>query len=135
MSQYVGSDVSLKEVSVRVVDGDGDVLNRASVPTELNAIAEYLAQNARCAARVVRESGIPATWLTRELASRDIPITCIDARMAHKALSARLNKSDEADAEGLARLARTGWFTKVHIRSEASDRVRTLVDTARISIG
>jgi hypothetical protein len=24
-------------------------------------------------------------------------------------------------------LARTGWFTKVHIRSEASDRVRALV--------
>lgn len=56
-----------------------------------------------------------------------MPITCIDARMAHKALSARLNKSDKADAEGLAQLARTGWFTKVHIRSEASDRVRTLV--------
>jgi transposase len=127
MSHYVGLDVSLKEVSICVVDGDGEVLNRASVPTEPDTIAEYLAQNARHAERVVHESGILATWLTRELEARGIPITCIDARMAHRALSARLNKSDKADAEGLAQLARTGWFTKVHIRSEASDRVRTLV--------
>ncbi len=31
------------------------------------------------------------------------------------------------DAEGLAQLARTGWFTQVHIRSEASERVRVLI--------
>ncbi|SIS59156.1 hypothetical protein SAMN05421772_101686, partial [Paracoccus saliphilus] len=31
-----------------------------------------------------------ATWLTRELEKRGVPIICIDARMAHKALSARL---------------------------------------------
>jgi len=127
MSHYVGLDVSLKEVSICVVDADGKVLNRASVPTEPDAIADYLAQEAPNAERVVHESGILATWLTRELERRDVPIICIDARMAHKALSARLNKSDKADAEGLAQLARTGWFTKVHIRSEASDRMRALV--------
>ena len=31
------------------------------------------------------------------------------ARLAHKALSAKLNRSDKADAEGLMQLARTGW--------------------------
>lgn len=45
-----------------------------------------------------------------------LPTTCIEARKAHKSLSARLNKSDAA--EGLAQLARTNWFTPVHIRSE-----------------
>lgn len=127
MSQYVGLDVSLKEVSVCVVDAYGAVLHRASVPTEPDTIAEYISQKAPNVGRVVHESGILATWLTRELARRAVPITCIDARMAHKALSARLNKSDKADAEGLAQLARTGWFTEVHIRSEGSDRVRALV--------
>lgn len=102
-------------------------MNRASVSTEPDTIAKYIAQNAPSAESVVHKSGILATWLTRELESRGVPITCIDARMAHEALSARLNKSDKADAEGLAQLARIGWFTKVHIRSEASDRVRTLV--------
>ncbi|WCR03760.1 IS110 family transposase [Paracoccus saliphilus] len=47
----------------------------------------------------------------------------------HEAFPPRdgINKSDKADAEGLAQLSRTGWFTKVHVRSEASDRVRALV--------
>ncbi|WP_322866990.1 hypothetical protein U5922_012880 [Aquicoccus sp. G2-2] len=44
MSHYVGLDVSVKEVSIFVVDADGEVLNRASVPTEPGAIADYLAQ-------------------------------------------------------------------------------------------
>ena len=56
-----------------------------------------------------------------------LPVTCIDARRAHKALSAKLNKSDRADSEGLANLARTGWFTAVHVRSETADRLRTLI--------
>jgi hypothetical protein len=41
-------------------------------------------------------------WLQRGLAHLGLPATCIDARKAHKSLSARLNKSDAADAEGLA---------------------------------
>jgi len=127
MSQYVGLDVSLKEVSICVVDADGAVVLRATLPTEPDEVAGFIAENAPRAERVVHESGILATWLTRELEKRGVPIICIDARMAHKALSARLNKSDKADAEGLAQLARTGWFTQVHIRSEASDRVRALV--------
>jgi len=61
------------------------------------------------------------------MAHLGLPATCIDARKAHKSLSARLNKSDAADAEGLAQLARTGWFTPVHIRSEGADRMRCLV--------
>jgi len=38
-----------------------------------------------------------------------------------------MNKSDKADAEGHAQIAQMNWFTPVHIRSEESDRLRTLV--------
>ena len=127
MSKYVGLDVSLKEVSVCVVDDEGTVLCRATVPTDPNRIAAFILAEAPDAERVVHESGLLSTWLNRELEKRRVPVVCIDARMAHKVLSARLNKSDKADAEGLAQLARTGWFTEVHVRSEASDRVRALV--------
>ena len=34
--------------------------------------------------------------------------------------------ADRADAEGLAHLARTGWYREVHVKSAASDRLRTL---------
>ncbi len=39
----------------------------------------------------------------------------------------RLNKSDAADAEGLAQLARTGWYREVHVKSLGSDRLRALL--------
>ncbi len=75
----------------------------------------------------MHESGPLSVWLTRELAAHGAPVVCIDARAAHKALSARMNKSDRADAEALAQLARTGWYREVHIKSEASDRLRLLL--------
>ena len=54
-------------------------------------------------------------------------MVCIDARAAHKVLSARMNKSDKSDAVGLAQLARTGWYGEVHIKSEASDQLRLML--------
>ncbi len=75
----------------------------------------------------MHESGPLSIWLTRELAARGAPVVWIDARAAHKALSARMNKSDRAAAAGLAQLARTGWYREVHIKSEASDRLRLLL--------
>ncbi len=125
MSHYVGLDVSLKEVSLCIVARDGAVVARATLLTEPDVIAEYLAQAAANAERVVHESGLLATWRTRAPERPDMFVTCIDARMDQKSLSARLNKSNKAEAEGLAQSAQTGWFTKVRIRSEASDRVRT----------
>ncbi len=77
--------------------------------------------------RIVHESGPLSIWLQRGLARLELPATCVDAREAHKSLSARPNKSYSADAEGLAQLARTGWFTPVYIRSEEADRLRNLV--------
>lgn len=127
MKQYAGLDVSLKEVSICVVDEDGAVLARGVVPTDPDAISAFFAEKGISAERIVHESGQLSIWLQRELDKLGLPVICIDARIAHKALSARLNKSDRADAEGLAQLARTGWFTPVHVRSENADRLRTLI--------
>jgi len=129
MSHYVGLDVSVKSVSICVLDAGGAVLARGETTSDPDEIAAFIAERAPGPERVVHESGILAIWLTRELEKRGLPIICIDARLAHKALSGRINKSDPGDAEGLAHLARTGWFTPVHIRSEASERVRVLIGT------
>ena len=77
--------------------------------------------------KIVHESGPLSIWLTRELVKRGAPVVCIDARAAHKVLSARMNKSDKSDAAGLAQLARTGWYGAVHIKSEASDQLRLML--------
>jgi len=127
MAYYVGLDVSVKDTSICIMDAQGVVAARSDVSTDPDLIASFISKHASEVERVVHESGILAIWLTRELEKRGVPIICIDARLAHKALSGRINKSDQGDAEGLAQLARTGWFTQVHIRSEASERVRVLI--------
>lgn len=129
MSYYVGLDVSVKSVSICVVDFEGNVLARGETTSDPDQISAFIQDHAPDPERVVHESGILAIWLTRELEKRGLPIICIDARLAHKALSGRINKTDPGDAEGLAHLARTGWFTPVHIRSGASERVRVLIGT------
>ena len=127
MEHYAGLDVSLKEISVCVVDKDGKTVARGACPADPEGVAGWLRVRSLTPHRIVHESGMLSIWLQRGLARLGLPATCIDARKAHKALSARLNKSDAADAEGLAQLARTGWFTPVHIRSEDADRLRSLV--------
>ena len=127
MEHYAGLDVSLKEISVCVVDKDGKTVARGACPADPEGVAGWLRVRSLTPHRIVHECGMLSIWLQRGLARLGLLATCIDARKAHKALSARLNKSDAADAEGLAQLARTGWFTPVHIRSEDADRLRSLV--------
>ncbi len=127
MKNYAGLDVSLKEVSICVVDEDGKVVARGVAPADPDGISGWLTNRSLTPERIVHESGQQSIRLQRGLAELGFPAICIDARKAHKTLSARLNKSDSADAEGLAQLARTGWFTPVHIRSQEADRLRSLV--------
>lgn len=129
MKHYVGLDVSLKEVSICVVDAEGAVVAEGKVATDSMLILSWIEERVGTVERIVHESGPLSIWLTRELARCGAPVVCIDARAAHKALSARMNKSDRADAEALAQLARTGWYREVHIKSEASDRLRLLLGT------
>ena len=56
-----------------------------------------------------------------------MPVVCVDARQAKAALSGRPNKSDELDAEGLAQLARTGWYAEVRVKSFDSHRIRSVL--------
>jgi transposase len=127
MEYYVGLDVSQKEVSICVVDGAGAVVAEGKAPTEGREIVSWLEGRVGKVKRIVHESGPLSIWLTRELVGLGAPVVCIDARAAHKVLSARMNKSDRADAEALAQLARIGWYREVHIKSSASDHLRVLL--------
>lgn len=96
-------------------------------PADPEGVAGWFQAKSLSPRLIVHESGQLSIWLQRGLERLGLPTTCIDARKAHKSLSARPNKSDAADAEGPAQLARTGWFTPVHVRSEDSDLLRCLI--------
>ena len=128
MSEYVGLDVSQKETSICVVDGDGRIIAEGKVATEPATIAAFVAKRAPTAIRVGLESGGLSEWLHDGLQACGVPAICLDARQAHAKLSGnKLNKTDRNDARGLAQLVRTGWYQEVCIKSASSRRVRGLL--------
>jgi transposase len=73
------------------------------------------------------ETGPLTTWLWTELTRRSLPIVCLDARQAKKALDLKLNKTDDNDAEGLAYLVRSGWYCEVRVTSREAMLAKALI--------
>jgi transposase len=128
MGEYVGLDVSQKETSICVVDGEGRIVAEGKVASEPATIATFLAKRAPSVVRVGLESGGLSEWLHDGLQAHGVPVVCLDARQAHAALSGnKLNKTDRNDARGLAQLVRTGWYREVCIKSAVARQVRGLL--------
>jgi len=94
VDHHAGLDVSLKEISICVLDRDGAIVERGTCPADADGVAGWLRARELAPCRIVHESGMLSIWLQRGLTRLGLPATCIDARKAHKSLSARLNKSD-----------------------------------------
>lgn len=129
MTIYAGLDVSDKTTHICVVDAEGLVIRRDVVASDPDVLARWLTRHAKGLVRVVLETGPLSTFLYHGLIERGVPVICICARHAKRALSARLHKSDVNDAESLAQLARTGWFKVVHMKAGA-----THIDRAALKI-
>jgi transposase len=126
---YAGLDISDKSTHVWVVDSSGGVIWSGACATDPETIARTLKSHAAGLVRVILETGPLSAFLYHGLVERGVPVTCVCARHAKGVLSARINKSDPHDAEGLAQMARTGWFKAVRIKDEA-----THMDRARLKI-
>src|SRR5439155_948764 len=129
MTIFAGMDVSDKTTHICVVDGEGVVVRRDVVASDPDVLAKWLKRHCPGLVRAVLETGPLSTFLYHGLAERGVLVTCICARHAKKALSARINKSDVNDAESLAQLCRTGWFKAVHMKAGA-----THIDRAALKI-
>ena len=130
MELYVGMDVSLKETSLCVVDGSGEIVSEGTVISEPVAIAEFIKVKAAGAPRIGLETGPTATWLWHELRALGLPVICIDARHAKAALS--LNKSDRNDAAGIARIMQAGWYKEVKVKRLSCHDIRAVLNSASV---
>ncbi len=122
--QYAGLDVSLKSVSICVSDKAGKVQWRGEAVNEPSEVAQVLRRHAPALVRAVVETGSCSIYLYRRLKALDVPVVCVCARHAKGALRCNVNKSDANDAEGLAHLARTGWYRKVYVKSADAHEIR-----------
>lgn len=127
MDHYVGLDVSLKETHFCVVDGAGELVARGREATHPELLAQALSRHAPEARVVVLETGGQSSWLQAELEAHGVPAVIVDARRAKAALSCRMNKTDANDAEGLAELARMGWYRRVTAKRRETRIGRSLL--------
>jgi transposase len=129
MELYVGMDVSLKETSICVVDGSGEIVSEGTAISEPSTIAEFIKAKAGSAKRIGLETGPTTTWLWHELRALGLPVICIDARHAKAALSLQINKSDRNDAVGLARIMQCGWYKEVQVKRLSCHELRAVLNS------
>jgi transposase len=131
MMQYVGLDVSMKETKLHVLNDAGKRVWRGRCATEPAAIAAAVRRYAPAAVRIGLETGPLTTWLWTALTVDGLPMVCLDARHAKKALDMKVNKTDANDAEGLAHLVRTGWYREVRVKSRSAMLTKALLGARR----
>jgi transposase len=117
---YAALDVSDKASHVCVVDEAGTIVWRGVCASDPEVLSQVLKKRCPAVVRVVLETGPLSAFLYHGLIERGVPAVCVCARHAKGVLSTRAHKSDPHDAEGLAQLARTGWFKAVRIKQEAT---------------
>lgn len=131
MEYFAGLDVSIDETAICVVTDGGDVVMRTSVTTDPAMIGQALEKFADRMRRVGHEAGSLTPWLHAELLALGVPIICMETRHVRAAMAAQRNKTDAADALGIAHLMRTGWFREAHVKSAACHRLRLLLSQRR----
>ena len=125
---FAGLDVSLETTSICVVDADGRMIIEAKAASDPADICDVLTEIDGAFERVGFEAGPLSQWLYNGLIRAGLPAVCIEARHAKAAMVAmNRNKNDRNDARSLAQLIRSGWFKSVHVKSTASQEMRTLL--------
>jgi transposase len=81
--------------------------------------------------RVGHEAGSLSLWLHSEPLKFGLPAVCLETKHVRAAMSAQRNKTDAADALGLAHIVRTGWFRQAHIKTASCYRLRLLLTQRR----
>jgi transposase len=121
---YCGIDLASRASAVCIEDARGRVVAEFEVPTDEDGFRTRLAglEPMRC----VVEASPLAEWVARSLEQFGHEVVIIDPRRA-KAVICTKKKTDRIDARNLAKMARTGWYTAVHRKTEQARLMRTLL--------
>ena len=131
MTHYAALDVSLRSVAICIIDNDGAIRLETSVPSEVEDITAVLDAFDGTITSVGLEAGVLTQYLTYGLQSTGYEVICMEARQVKAALSAMRNKTDKNDARGIAQILRSGWYSRVHVKSMRSHEIRALLSSRR----
>jgi transposase len=131
MKYFTGIDVSLRSVSICVVDEAGAVRYETKVAADVDLIVECLRRCSPAIKQVGFEAGTLTQYLTYGLQAAGFEVICLEARQVAATLAAMRNKTDRNDARGLAQILRSGWYRRVHVKSLESHQVRALLSSRK----
>src|SRR5436853_2246174 len=132
MDHFAGLDVSIKDMSVCIVDDTGKIVREVKVASEPDALLPVLTNPAYRFRRIGLEAGPLSQWLYSALAEAGLPVICVETRHMKAALSAQINKSDRNDARGIAQMMRVGLYRPVHVKTLASQKRRMLLTSRQL---
>ncbi len=131
MNYHTAFDVSLRSVSICIVDDAGAIQFEANVPSEVEEIDKCLRRFNPGIRSVGFEAGPLTQYLTYGLQAAGYQVICLETRQVNAALSAMRNKTDKNDARGIAQILRTGWYSRVHVKSMESHLIRALLSSRK----
>ncbi len=131
MTYYAGLDVSLRTVNICVIDDQGELVAETKLASDVQDIVAYLDELSLDIESISLEAGTLAQYLTYGLQSAGFEVICMEARQVKGALSAMRNKTDKHDARGIAQILRSGWYSRVHIKSMQSHHIRMLLSSRK----
>jgi transposase len=127
MAIYVGLDVSLKTTSICVVEADGTVIWEGKAESEPSPLVKALLRWRDRITLVGLEACPLSEWLYGALVESGFKTVCIETRHAQRFPSSRPNKTDRSDARGISDMIRLGHYRPVHVKSKASQLMRTVL--------
>lgn len=127
MALFAGMDISLRTISICIVEADGTLVWEGKSLCEPPALIRALSPYRKKIKLVGLEACPLAEWLHGALTECRFNAVCIEVRHAHRFLSSRPNKTDRNDARGIADMMRLDHFKPVHVKSRESQLLRTML--------
>jgi transposase len=131
MNYYSALDVSLRSIHICVMDEKGSIKAEGQTLSEVEDVIAFLRNLDVEITSVGFEAGTLTQYLTYGLQAADYDVVCMEARQVKAALSAMRNKTDKNDARGIAQVLRSGWYSRVHVKSIESHQIRALLSSRK----
>ena len=127
MNHYVGLDVSLKTISICIVDEKGRVIKEQELASTPEGVGGFLMGTGLRIEKIGLESGNLTHYLKEGLQEAGYEVIAMEARKMAAILATTINKTDKNDARGIAEALRAGHYKECVHRSNEAMEIRTLL--------